>query len=338
MRLSPHLPGLLILSCALLPAFMCGCSETSREESVGAPTSLEDTTGIAVTSLVLEDLTRSIVSDSVTVVNVVPASKLSRLWKPTSKDVKRLQAAQRILIQGAGYEPWRDRITVPQSRLIDTSSGYYDQFIRIPDAVTHQHGPDGRHSHPGTVWATWLDPELLGSQLQRITTACSELMPDQKDVFEQRAARLTADIDNLERQIVSIRSLSEQTSGEGAELEVISDTSAPLYLAKRLGWKLSWLHWPEPGESLSDSDREELKAILNERAKKNEANGVPVLFLLTSDRSPDDAVFAESLGLKVVRIDLCEKMSDTAAPVIKRLEKNLQEIEKALISPEPKSR
>ncbi|MBL8815919.1 MAG: zinc ABC transporter substrate-binding protein [Planctomyces sp.] len=338
MRLSRQLPGLFILSCALLSAFMSGCSDASREDVAGVQASSGGSAGIAVTSLVLEDLTRSIVADSVEVVNVVPASKPSRLWKPTSKDVKQLQGAQRILIQGAGYEPWRDRITVPQSRLIDTSSGYYDQLIRIPDAVTHQHGPDGRHSHPGTVWATWLDPELLGSQLQRITTACSELVPDHRDDYEQRTARLSAEIENLERQIASITSLSEQISGEGVELEVLSDTSAPLYLARRIGWKLSWLHWPEPGELLSDSDREELKEILNERAKKSEANGAPALFLLRSDRSPDDAVFAESLGLKVVRIDLCEKMSDTAAPVIKRLEKNLQEIEKALVSSEPKIR
>lgn len=59
--------------------------------------------------------------------------------------------------------------------------GYGRRLLRSvsedSDAVTHQHGPDGKHAHPGTVWATWLDPELLNSQLNQVTESLVRASP-----------------------------------------------------------------------------------------------------------------------------------------------------------------
>ena len=79
-------------------------------------------------------MTQAIVGDAGDVVLVVPNETSSPNWSPTVDDAKTMQQARLILVSGAGYEPWKDRVSLPGSRTRDTAAGYYDQLIRIPDA------------------------------------------------------------------------------------------------------------------------------------------------------------------------------------------------------------
>ncbi len=129
--------------------------------------------------------------------------------------------------------------------------------------MTHQHGPEGAHSHPGIVWTTWLDPELLASQLQLVTAACIELRPDQKTEFEARSARLSLEIDALDQQLESLKAAvsssnagSSSNAASSGQLQLLSDEPYAVYLGRRLGLKVTYLNWPEPPEPLSNEQKQ----------------------------------------------------------------------------------
>ncbi len=304
--LARRLPLPAILGLCLVLTGGCG----SREETAAPPPPAPPPLMVQVTSWPLLEFTRAVAGSDLTVEPAGPRKSLSRLWRPAASSARRMQQANLLLFSGAGYEPWKDRVSLPTSRLVDTSLGYTDQLMRIPDAVVHQHGPSGAHSHPCVVWATWLDPELAMSQLRQVAIACTKLLPQKSAEFAARAARLQAELQAIDDQLVK---LAEKKTSE--DLQVFGDTPYYLYLTRRLGWNLNYLHWPEESEPVSRSHRDELQQRM-----AGHSGGI---FLMLAGRDAATADWVESTGLRVIRIDVCEKMSDNGESITERMRSNL---------------
>ena len=311
--------------CALLlPGFAIGCSDAKTSPS--QMTKQSPNIRIIVTSQPLLQMTTTLVGEWTEPSLIIPEGQSSPDWSPTAEDAREMQKAGILFISGAGYEPWRDRVSLPRSRVRDTAAGYYEQFIRIPDALTHQHGPAGSHSHPGTVWATWLDPDLCAAQLHQVGLHCVRLMPDRKQAIETAEAKLSAELNALNGTINSIKATSD-----GRELVVYSDTPNYLYLTRRLGWKLQYLHWHSSG-LLSDAEKAELSNLLKPANEGAASDNKQRLFLLDARQSADTEAFVGESGASVIRLDLCEERSGESEPLADRLRQNLQRISNALAS------
>lgn len=306
-----------ILGTLLILITLAGCDVGSSPESVTPQAAAAEQ--ILVTSQPLLEMAESVSAGSFSVAKIVPDTVASRVWKPSREVARTLQQARLILINGAGYEPWTDRVSLPGSRLIDTASSYYDQLIRIPDAVTHQHGPEGKHGHPGTVWGTWLNPDLATAQLSQVTNALVQLAPERKGELEANATKLKSQLESLNQRVSQ---LQRQTTG--MNLTVLSDGPFYQYLTARLGWKLNYMHWSDSG-GLSEVDRQELTSAIEHLPVDHRR-----LFLISSRQSEQGASFASERGLQVVRIDLCEFPATPASPLLERLEGNLIRLENAV--------
>ena len=316
-----------LLSILIFLSAVIGCGQSDQPPSQSNRTK-NGPPRIVVTSQPLLRMTKALMGDHADVVLVVPDHTSSHDWSPTPADAEIMQQARLIFISGAGYEPWRDRVSLPGSRTRDTAAGYYDQLIRIPDAVTHQHGPDGAHSHPGTVWATWLDPELCTAQLHQVSIHCGRLLPEQKLSIETAAAKLSAELNLLNALIDTIK--AEAGAGAGDENRVVySDAPHYQYLTRRLGWTLNYLHW-EVADAVSDANRTELLDAFSADTSSNSAPTSSCLFLLDSRHSADSEAFVRNSGGTVVRIDLCETPSPDSTSIPDRLKQNLQRIRDAV--------
>ena len=296
---------------------LAGCGRGSSPEAVTPPATTAE--NILVTSQPLLEMTESIAGSTFSIEKIVPDTVVSRLWRPSRDDAKAFRQARLILISGAGYEPWTARLSLPGSRLIDTAAGYYDQLIRIPDAVTHQHGPEGKHGHPGTVWATWLNPDLAIAQLSQVTNALVKLSPERKGELEANATKVKSQLESLNQRVTKL-----QTKTAGMKLTILSDGPFYHYLTTRLGWKLNYMHWSD-AEPLSEFDRKELKSAMEQLPADHRR-----LFLISSRQSEQAATFASEQGLQVVRIDLCEFSASPASPLLERLQENLIRLENAV--------
>src|SRR5689334_18862228 len=96
------------------------------------------------------------------------ASSSKKAGKPTgftanyplqyfAQRIAALQDSDLIILNGATFSKWADKVTLPEARVVDTAAAFRDKFIIVKNAVTHSHGKQGEHSHDGTSFTTWID-------------------------------------------------------------------------------------------------------------------------------------------------------------------------------------
>ena len=127
-----------------------------------------------------------------------PADEDPAFWSPDADTIAAFQAADLILLNGAGYAKWVERAALPSSRVVNTSGGFTDQLLPIEGTVTHSHGPEGEHEHTELAFTTWLDPELAIQQAQAIEAAISVVWPDNEPEIGQRMERLKSDLFDID--------------------------------------------------------------------------------------------------------------------------------------------
>ena len=127
-------------------------------------------------------------------------------WMPSPEDITKVQQCNPLLLNGATYEKWRSTVTLPEGRIIDTSSSFQNQFIKITDVVTHQHGPDGDHSHGGTVFTTWLDFSQAIKQAQTIKNSLDNVIKGSSSTLEKNFKLLIEDLGTLDQDLRSLTS------------------------------------------------------------------------------------------------------------------------------------
>ena len=177
-------------------------------------------------------------------------------WSPDVETISAYQAADLILLNGAGYAAWVDRASLPASRLVVTTRGVRDRFILVDDAVTHSHGPEGEHAHGRIASATWLDIGLAVEQARAIRDAFVAARPDSVAGFDTRFRELERDLIDLDQEIAALVSA-------GPRLPLLSAGPIYPYLAARYGLSLQTAPF-EPGERPSASDWRVLGSILAE--------------------------------------------------------------------------
>jgi zinc transport system substrate-binding protein len=193
-------------------------------------------------------------------------------WKPDGEQTRALQQADLLLLNGAGYESWRDWVTLSQESLQDTSRGFSDRLIAMNDAPVHQHGPGGEHSHGELAFTTWLDPLLAAEQAAAAKRGLDRLLPQHEREFQGRLQELTDQLQELDRELAEA-------------LEVLGDQpvifSHPVYqyLAGRYGLDGVSVHW-EPDREPGTGDWIELQRHLQRH---------PARFMLWED-APLEAV------------------------------------------------
>ncbi|HAJ93036.1 MAG TPA: zinc ABC transporter substrate-binding protein, partial [Gammaproteobacteria bacterium] len=126
------------------------------------------------------------------------------LWQPTVEIIAGYQQADLILLNGANYAKWVNRVSLPRRKLVDTSAAFRDHYIHVQAGATHSHGPAGDHSHSGTAFTTWLDFNQAAAQAQAIADAMTRKRPELEAVFVRNLASLEADLLSLDKQLQSM--------------------------------------------------------------------------------------------------------------------------------------
>ncbi|MEY2726098.1 MAG: High-affinity zinc uptake system binding-protein ZnuA precursor [Planctomycetota bacterium] len=292
-----------------------GCQKSAVPENRTASSSTAVPAAVLVTHPVLLEAAAAITSGtSVTVDAAIPDPAASREWRPKSADVRRMQQAQLLVLNGASWEPWTTRVSLPSSRVVTTSQPIAAELIRIPDAVTHQHGPEGRHSHAGTVPATWLSPVLLEAQIEALAAALQQHYPADREQLARQAAAWKASLQQSKKLLQELRDASQTQRPF-----VIADSPLHLYLLRDLGWEALYLTGRESGAL-----EPEQAAQLTDLATRS-PNAPVRLFLINNERPADVDTFAATKTLTVVRLDLCLKPT-SGRSTGERLSANLSQL------------
>jgi len=154
---------------------------------------------IYVVNYPLQYFAQRIAEAHATVAFPVPPDVDPAFWNPGVEVIAEYQRADLIILNGANYAKWIDKVTLPQSKLVDTSASFKDQYIPLANRVTHTHGPGGDHAHTGVASTTWLDFHLAAEQARAIADAMSRKRPALRDIFESNYKALEDDLLRLDR-------------------------------------------------------------------------------------------------------------------------------------------
>jgi zinc transport system substrate-binding protein len=253
------LTSALVVVCAavnLLPFVGCGPPDDALPGVPPAP----GRKAVYVDSYPLKYFAQRLAGDVVDVVFPCPAGADPAYLRPSDEAIRGYQSADLILLNGATYAKWVTYVSLPESRLVDTSQGFAANLIPLEDVVVHSHGPGGQHAHEGIAFTTWLDPRQALQQAAAVNSALVRLAPDKKRQFDERFAKLQQDIGRLDHALTAAL--------EGCRPQpLLASHPVYQYLSRRCGWNLKSVHW-EPDEVPDAGQWQELAKILRQHPAK----------------------------------------------------------------------
>ncbi len=258
--------------------------------------SKNDKPTVAVVNYPLKYFAERVAGNHVNVVLPIPADIDPAFWIPEPNGVLAFQAADLILLNGATYSKWLNKVSLPRRKLVNTSQSFKEQYIEVKDLTTHRHGPQGAHAHAGMAFTTWIDFQLAIQQAEAVHAALERLVPEQKKQFEINFSRLKDDLLALDRRIKEI-----VTNERGQPL--VASHPVYDYFARRYGLNIESVFW-EPEEFPSAEQWTQLKSIIREHpAKWMIWEGTP---------NPDSVDQLKSMGVNSLVIDPCANIPDQA--------------------------
>ena len=195
--------------------------------------------------------------EHIDVVFPAPADVDPAFWTPDQATVRKYQQADLIILNGADYEKWTKKVSLPMLCTVDTSRSLKDKLIHIETGVTHSHGPGGDHSHGGTAFTTWLDFSQAEQQAEAIMKSFSRKAPEHKETFADNFAALKKDLLQLDEQLKSI------TMNKGNRPPLVASHPIYQYLARRYKLNLKMMMW-EPDTDPGRAEWQKLAALLKE--------------------------------------------------------------------------
>jgi zinc transport system substrate-binding protein len=292
---------------------LAGCSGEPAE--VRKPRSDTGQLVVFATSYPLAYFAERIGGDAVDVLFPVPAGVDPAHWNADPETIAQAQAADLLLRHGAGDPAWLDLASLHRERVLDTTADVREQLL-TRESVSHQHGPEGDHSHGELAGTTWLDPTLAGAQAEALTDALVARLPEHAASLRERLAELRGEL-------IALDTALKRAATALGEVPLLFSHPVYGYLEARYalnGRSVSW----EPDAVPSEAQWRALQALLAEhpaRVMLWEATPLPEVALRLTRLGIESRVFApcanrplESDWLGVMRANLGALGALTKAP------------------------
>lgn len=310
-RYRPHflLPATLLLA-ALLAAGGCGKNKPASVQQAGK-------VRVVATFYPLYEFARLVGGDRVEVQNLVPAGAEPHDWEPSPKDVTSIKQADLFIYNGAGFEPWIERLMADgtmsevreraRPRPVRATRGLtlYNfvpsketgALVRVPaqSAGAAQDGVSGSQGGPLPDPHVWLDPVLAQRQVATIAGALSEIDPAGRSDYNVRAAVYM-------NQLAALDQAFREGLRDCDRRDVIASHSAFGYLAWRYGLNLIPMAGVRPEGEPTPADVTRIAALAKEK-------GVRYVFTETLLDAKTAETVAREAGAKTLVLNPLEGLT-----------------------------
>jgi zinc transport system substrate-binding protein len=270
----------------LLPILLLLCLSACKpaaETPSAAPAAKSGKPQVYVANYPLKYFAERIGGNAIEVKFPAPGDEDPVFWQPDDAAIAGYQSADLILMNGATYSKWAEKVTLPQSKLVDTSAGFKAQFIEIKADATHSHGPGGEHSHSGTAFTTWIDFQQAIQQAEAASKALTKFAPDAAKNF----TALKAELEALDARLLAV-------GKRLANAPLVASHPVYHYLARRYALNIQAVLW-EPETVPDDKAMQELQAILAKHPAK--------WMIWEGDPAKESVAKLEAIGVKSVTFD-----------------------------------
>jgi zinc transport system substrate-binding protein len=302
----------LMVVVAWLALLACGCSDSETERREQTTPEAAEKIVIYVVNYPLAYFAGRVGGDQVTVEFPAPRDVDPAFWSPDADAVSAYQNADLILLNGANYAKWVDKVSLPQAKVVDTSKGFGDRYIVSEGAVTHSHGPGGEHAHTGTAFTTWLDFDQAVQQARAIKDALTERWPDRAESWQSGFAA-------LERDLMELDSALQNAVAANASQAVIASHPVYQYLERRYGLNIESVLW-EPDGFPTDGQWRELSHLVEDHGAK--------WMIWEGDPLPDSVKGLSEMSLGSVVFNPCGNAPE-AGDFLTVMRSNIERIKKA---------
>jgi zinc transport system substrate-binding protein len=195
-----------------------------------------------------------IAGDLIQIEYPIPANVDPAYWIPDDKALEAYQSADIILANGADYAKWMNNVTLPTSRIINTSKSVQEKYIELKAVSTHSHGPEGKHEHTGYAFTTWLDYQIAATQAEAIKETLIRKLPEKKAELEENYLALKSELLALDENMKDVSKLIENK-------KIIGSHPVYQYLAKAYSLNIQSVHF-EPNEMPSEKQWQEFEHLI----------------------------------------------------------------------------
>ena len=268
----------IILTAALAAALLCGCAPKT------------DYAPIAATTLPVWDFTSRLCQDTPLAVTRLVTEQVSCLhdYSLNVRQVKAAEAAQVVVISGAGLEDFLDDLLLDVPT-IDASQGisllHSDEGHEEEE---HHHEEDGHHHEEDPH--IWLSPENAQVMAQNICDGLSRQYPDYEDTFR-------ANLEDLLSQLEALQSYGEEQLSGLQCRELIPFHDGFSYFAQAFHLTILESVEEESGSEASAKDLIHLTELVRD-------HNLPAIFTEVSGSDSAAQVIARETGCKVYALDM----------------------------------
>jgi zinc transport system substrate-binding protein len=204
------------------------------------PASADDRLRIYTVNYPLQYFAQRIAGEDAEVVFAAPGGIDPAFWTPDVETVGAYQGADLILLNGANYAKWINKVSLPRRRLVNTSAGFAENYIDAGSGVEHSHGAGAVHAHAGVAFTTWLDLQQAVRQADSIRQAIIKKRPQLKAKVDKNFTLLESDLLALDAELKSFISGNQNQA-------LLASHPVYQYLARRYEVNLHSVMW-EPDE------------------------------------------------------------------------------------------
>lgn len=267
-----------IILTAALAALLCGCAPKA------------DYAPIAATTLPVWDFTSRLCQDTPLAVTRLVTEQVSCLhdYSLNVRQVKAAEAAQVVVISGAGLEDFLDDLlldvpTIDASQgisLLHSEEGHEEE--------EHHHEEDGHHHEEDPH--IWLSPENAQVMAQNICEGLSRQYPDYEDTFRANLGKLLS-------QLEALQSYGEEQLSSLQCRELIPFHDGFSYFAQAFHLTILESVEEESGSEASAKDLIHLAELVR-------THDLPAIFTEVSGSDSAARVIARETGCKVYALDM----------------------------------
>ncbi len=267
--------------------------------------------------------------DRIDVINITPAGAEPHDFEPTPKDMKYVWTSKVFIFNGAGIDPWAERIRADLEKkgiLTIEMAGYFD-LLRIKETkeehkLEHKHEEVDGYHHFNSKYDPhiWLDPVFAQKEVEIIRDTFIKTDPENEDKYKKNSEAYIyqlAELDKIYKE--GLKSCKVRT--------IVVSHNAFSYLAKRYFLETISISGLSPDEEPSPRRMAEIVRT----ARKN---NVQYIFFETLISPRIAETIAREIGAKTLILNTVEGLTrdeiKAGKSYLSIMEENLNNLRKAL--------
>jgi zinc transport system substrate-binding protein len=294
---------------------LLGCSEKSAKKTDHEKTKLTIYTTIAPHYFAC----RQILGGQDTIINICPRDKDAADYMPDHDVLTQMIQSDLIITNGASFEQWLPYITLPDSKVLDASLSFKNDWLSYQEEKLHTHGTASPHSHKGINGHTWMAPYYYQKQCERIYNKLRDLLSEE----EQKERKLHENYQKLQEQISALSDEMGYALSSLKDKTIAATHPSYDYIGKQYGFSVFNITLDPDANSIDENTNKEIDRL----DKMKQKSGIKYLFW-ESEPSKIIAEKVESLGVKNVIFPPLENIGDI--DYIAGMKANIGHIKEAL--------